>query len=105
MSQFAARFAERPYPARTALALSWRAPRALVTRWCGPALLAVALVGSAALATGSLDVGRAEGFRFGLVAIGHQLVVLGLSVCRCVWFQGAVRVVRGQLAGGSAARR
>jgi hypothetical protein len=87
-----------------ALHCSLRAPGALIGRWLGPAVLGIGLVSAAALVVGSLDVGKPEAFRFVLVALVHQLVVLALSICRAVWFTGAVRVARAQLAGGSAAR-
>lgn len=80
-------------------------PAALGGRWLGPAALGVALVAVAAVATGSLDVGRPEGSRFVVVALLHQLVALGLTLCRAAWFRGAIGLVRPQLAGGSVARR
>jgi hypothetical protein len=90
---------------RAALRVVARRPLAAAGRCFGPTALALALVVLAALATGSLDVGRPEASRFVAVAVLHQLVALGVTVCRAVWLKSAVRLVRPQLAGGSAARR
>jgi hypothetical protein len=80
-------------------------PLALIGRFAGPSVLGLALVIVAALAAGALDVGRPESSRFVLVAALHQLVALGVTVCRAVWLKSALAVVRPQLAGGSLARR
>ena len=90
---------------RAGLRVFLRSPLALAARWFVPASLGGALVLAVAFAVGRLDVGRSEGFRFLAVAVLHQLVVLGLTVCRAVWFRGAVRIVRPQLEAVSEARR
>jgi hypothetical protein len=90
---------------RAGLRVVLKQPAALAGRFLAPAALGLALVLLAALASGALDVGRSEGSRFVAVAVLHQLVALGITVCRTLWLRGAVGLVRPQLAGGSVARR
>lgn len=90
---------------RAGLRVAARAPGALLGRWLAPTALGLLLVVAVAFVASALDVGRPEGSRLVLVALAHQLAVLGLTLCRAAWFRGAVRVARPQLAGGSDARR
>lgn len=90
---------------RAGLSVVLKRPLALAGRFLGPTALALVLAALVALATGALDVGRPEGSRFLAVAVLHQLVALGVTVCRTLWLKSALGLVRPQLAGGSVARR